>query len=199
MRDFDDNDFPLAYLITFRCYGTWLHGDIRRSMDRAHNVYGTPKIPPNQYLQKSDHQQLRHHPFELDASRRRVVEEAIREVCASRKYGLRAINVRTNHVHVVVAAMSNPEPILLAFKSYATRSLRSAQLVADDARPWARHGSTVYLWKERDVAEAISYVVLGQGGVVSAKRRLVTPSLTVGLLPQSIDALPNSRATAPIY
>ena len=27
MRDFDDNEFPLAYLITFRCYGTWLHGD----------------------------------------------------------------------------------------------------------------------------------------------------------------------------
>jgi len=25
MRDFDDNEFPLAHLITFRCYGTWLH------------------------------------------------------------------------------------------------------------------------------------------------------------------------------
>ena len=26
-----------------------------------------------------------------------------------------------------------------------------------------RHGSTVYLWKERDVAKAIEYVMLGQG------------------------------------
>jgi hypothetical protein len=23
--DWDDNQFPLAYLITIRCYGTWLH------------------------------------------------------------------------------------------------------------------------------------------------------------------------------
>jgi len=28
---------------------------------------------------------------------------------------------------------------------------------------WARHGSTIYLWKERDVAKAIEYVMLGQG------------------------------------
>ncbi|HMT07731.1 MAG TPA: hypothetical protein PKA82_06975 [Pyrinomonadaceae bacterium] len=24
--DFDENEFPLGYLITFRTYGTWLHG-----------------------------------------------------------------------------------------------------------------------------------------------------------------------------
>ena len=33
---------PLAYLITFRTYGTWLHGDARGSVDREHNVFGTP-------------------------------------------------------------------------------------------------------------------------------------------------------------
>ena len=38
---------PLAYLITFRSYGTWLHGDERGSVDRFHNVYGTPRLPPN--------------------------------------------------------------------------------------------------------------------------------------------------------
>jgi hypothetical protein len=30
----NDTDIPLAYLITFRCYGTWLHGDKRGSIDR---------------------------------------------------------------------------------------------------------------------------------------------------------------------
>ena len=29
VRDFDDNEFPLAYFISFRTYGTWLHGDER--------------------------------------------------------------------------------------------------------------------------------------------------------------------------
>ena len=41
MYDFDQNDFPLAYLITVRSYGTWLHGDERLAVDRhGLNVYG---------------------------------------------------------------------------------------------------------------------------------------------------------------
>jgi REP element-mobilizing transposase RayT len=163
MRDFDDNEFPLAYLITLRTYGTWLHGDERGSMDRKHNVYGTPKISANHRLRKSDQGLLKHPPITLNAKQRQVVETAVREVCACRPYILRAINVRTNHVHTVVTAMQEPEPVLDAFKAYATRSLRRAKLMATNVKPWVRHGSTIYLWKERDVAKAIKYVMLGQG------------------------------------
>jgi len=34
MTDDDITDFPLAYLITFRCYGTLLHGD-KRGIERS--------------------------------------------------------------------------------------------------------------------------------------------------------------------
>ena len=163
MRDFDDNEFPLAYLITLRTYGTWLHGDERGSMDRNNNVYGTPKISSNPRLQQSDHGLLKHPPITLNAKQRQVVERAIREVCDYRPYLLRAINVRTNHVHTVVTAMQDPEPVLDAFKSYATRALRRAKLMPVNVKPWVRHGSTVYLWKEKDVAKAIEYTMLGQG------------------------------------
>jgi REP element-mobilizing transposase RayT len=163
MRDFDDNDFPLGYLITFRCYGTWLHGDQRGSMDRKHNRYGTPRIATNFRLEQSDSEQRQHAPITLNAAQRDVVKNAVREVCEYRKYLLRAVNVRTNHAHTVVTAMQKPEPILDAFKSYATRALRKAGLLSTTVRPWARHGSTIYLWKERDVAKAIEYVMLGQG------------------------------------
>ena len=164
-RDFDDNDFPLAYLITFRCYGTWVHGDERGSTNRKQNVYGTPKIPPNPRLKKSDTNQLKHQhqPLNLGASERKIVEQAVREVCDYRDYILRAINVRTNHVHAVVTAARAPEPVLDAFKSYSTRALRNAKLLSPRIKPWVRHGSTIYLWKERDVAKAIEYVLLGQG------------------------------------
>jgi len=30
-------------------------------------------------------------------------------------------------------------------------------------KPWARHGNTIYLWKEKHVAKAIEYVIHGQG------------------------------------
>jgi REP element-mobilizing transposase RayT len=163
MRDFDDNEFPLAYLITFRCYGTWLHGDERGSMDRKHNMYRTPKISPKQAFENSDKQQLKHSSIILTAKQRQIVERAVKDVCSYRRYMLRALNVRSNHVHSVVTAMCKPEHVLNAFKSYATRALRSAGLIGVSQKPWARHGSTIYLWKEQDVAKAIAYVMLGQG------------------------------------
>jgi len=46
--DFQDRTWPLAYLITFRCYGTWLHGEERGSIDRKnYNRYGTADMPAN--------------------------------------------------------------------------------------------------------------------------------------------------------
>jgi len=44
-REFNTDRISLGYLITFRAYGTWLHGDSRGSVDRFHNRYGSPLIP----------------------------------------------------------------------------------------------------------------------------------------------------------
>ena len=163
MRDFDDNEFPLAYLITFRCYGTWLHGDARGSYRRNSRLMsGVSDVPQRPGLETAERQQLKHPSIKLNARQRAVVEQSVREVCEHRRYSLRAINARTNHVHVVVSALSYPEPILDAFKSYATRALRRTGLLSAEVKPWARHGSTIYLWKERDVERAVEYVMLGQ-------------------------------------
>ena len=162
-RDFDDNELPLAYLMSFRTYGTWLHGDNRGSTSRKQNKYGTPRIAANPPLRRAECEQLKHPPIKLDRRQRPVVEQAVREVCTHRGYWLRAINVRTNHVHTVVSAAIDPEPILQAFQAYATRKLRQAGLLRDDVKPWTRHGSTPYLWKERHVERAMDYVVNGQG------------------------------------
>jgi REP element-mobilizing transposase RayT len=163
MRDFDDNEFPLAYLITFRCYGIWLHGDERGSYRRSSRVMsGVLRIPPRPGLKRAESQELKHRPVKLNPKQRAVVEQAVREVCLHRKYRLRAINVRTNHAHSVVSALSDPEPILDAFKAYSTRALRVAGLLPASVKPWARHGSTIYLWKERDVEKAVEYLLLGQ-------------------------------------
>src|SRR5882724_7092950 len=108
--EWQDRSSPLAYLITFRCYGTWLHGDQRRSMNRNQNVYGTPRIAPKPGLERTERGQLQCEPVALNAEQRAVVEKAVREVCLHRKYRLRAINVRTNHVHTVVSAVREPEP-----------------------------------------------------------------------------------------
>jgi hypothetical protein len=44
-REFNPDHIPLAFMITLRAHGTWLHGDPRGSVDRFHNQYGTPRLP----------------------------------------------------------------------------------------------------------------------------------------------------------
>ncbi len=128
-------------------------------MSRKRNIYGIPSRP---HLEEAESKQLQHGAKTLTAPQRRVVEAAIRQVCLHRKYFLRAINVRTNHVHAIVSAMCRPESILNVFKSYSTRLLRDQGLIESEIRPWSRHGSTVYLWKENDLARGMEYVLLGQ-------------------------------------
>ncbi len=161
--DFSDERIPLAYLITFRCYGTWLHGDERGSTDRYHNQYGTPFIPRNVRWQDHNQAALKHPPVELDAARRSAVEAAIRDTCEKRGWSLQAINVRTNHIHVVVTAPCKPEPILSAFKANATRQMREDGCWRENYSPWSDKGSRRYLWKPCHVERAIDYVINGQG------------------------------------
>lgn len=164
MDEFDHNEFPLAYLITVRCYGTWLHGDDRLSVDRhGVNVYGRQRRPANPALESLMRKNMADPPILLSDKQREEIRAAIKEVCDHRGYNLRAINVRTNHFHAVVSAQLKPEPIADAFKSYSTRRLRVLGLIGADVTPWARGKSRRYLWKPKHLARAIDYVLYGQG------------------------------------
>src|SRR5258708_38386433 len=99
----NDTDFPLGYLITFRCYGTWLHGDERGSIDRFHRRYKAPYLPRSDRRVDLSLRKLKSQPSALDSRQRRIVDNAIRGVCKYREWLLHAINVRTNHVHTVVS------------------------------------------------------------------------------------------------
>jgi hypothetical protein len=78
MSEYRDEHIPLAYLITFRAYGTWLHGDRRGSVDRFHNRFGTALIAPNERWRKYNHSLLAHSPVKLRSRQRALVKEAIR-------------------------------------------------------------------------------------------------------------------------
>jgi REP element-mobilizing transposase RayT len=103
----------------------------------------------------------------FDERSRGVVEAAIREVIEYRNWGLYALAVRTNHVHIVVCAEVPPSILLHDFKSRATRLLREAGLASENERIWARHGSTRYLHTPDDIRHAIEYAMEGQGGDLS--------------------------------
>jgi len=163
----NNTDTPLAYFISFRSYGTWLHGDNRGSIDRFHNRYGDPYLPQSEAWERHNRKQRKGNPFILGVTERQSVKKAIRETCTIRKWHLQALNVRTNHVHTVVTANCDPERVLNAFKANATRQLREDQLWPHPFSAWADKGSKVWLWNERSVANAINYVLNGQGGELS--------------------------------
>lgn len=154
---------PLAYLITVRTYGTWLHGDERGSFAGERNMYRTEGLPPDPALRRSTARLMHGTPQRLDAERRGVMARTVEEVCEHRGWQLHACAVRTEHIHVVVSADGEPERVMTSLKAWATRRAREAGLVKPDQRLWSRHGSTVYLWREAELRRAIRYVLEGQG------------------------------------
>ena len=87
-----------------------------------------------------------------------------RETCTIRIWILHAVSVRTNHVHVVLSiGPKKPEAALNAFKANATRQMRQDGNWKPQRSPWVDKGSKRNLWNERSVAEAVDYVVNGQG------------------------------------
>ena len=160
---YEENDFPIAYLITFRTFGTWLHGDEKGAYGRRNSVVRSKYVEPNRPLKEAMHTEMKQKPLILSPLARSVVEAAIREVCETRGYGIPALNVRSNHAHAVVKKAVKPEKIVNDFKTYATRRLREARLIGPDTKVWSRGSSTRYLWKPAHVDAAIDYVLYSQG------------------------------------
>lgn len=103
-------------------------------------------------------------PLTLDRPKRDVVNAAIHEACAFKEWPVLAVNVRTNHVHlVVVAPLVHPDRVMSTIKARATLRLREAGLVESDATVWTEHGSTRWLWSEPAVEAVRRYVLDEQG------------------------------------
>lgn len=154
---------PHAYLLTWTTYGTWLPGDQRGSVDSQHNVYGEPYAPTDARRQGANARGLSQAPLRLDEGARQVVRETIVEHCAFRQWELVALNVRSNHVHLVVRSDQTPAATASRLKARATRVLRERGLVAAGRAVWTERGSGRYLWDEAAIRAAARYVLEGQG------------------------------------
>ena len=72
-------------------------------------------------------------------------------------------NIRTNHVHTVVSANCEAWLVLNALKANATRTLREEGCWRSKHSPWVRRGSKRRLWTEKQLSNAIDYVLYDQG------------------------------------
>ena len=157
------SEYPPAYLITFHTYGSWLHGEVQGSVDREHNRPESEFAPADVKRVAAMQRRMIGNSFVLQKIERTIATQTCHEVCEHRNWELLAINVRTNHIHTVVAAEEEADRIMNSFKSWITRKLREAHLIDLGTRVWSRHGSTRYLWNDPSIESACRYVVEGQG------------------------------------
>jgi REP element-mobilizing transposase RayT len=149
--------------VTVAAYGNRLHGDERGSVDGRNNLFGEPDLAPDHDREAAERAEMAWPPLRFSAAARRAIERAFSEVCAHRGWTIHACHARTTHVHTVITAEASTAKVLHDLKAVATRRLREAGIVPPRRPVWAEHGSTVYLWSDKDVIEASRYSVHGQG------------------------------------
>jgi REP element-mobilizing transposase RayT len=162
---------PIAYFITFSCYGTHLHGSAAGSVDRRHNVPGTRWIEPDPHRELAETNRMTAAQYILARGARSTVLESFRKSCAIKGWLLCAAHVRSTHVHLVVSSPETPERVMAYMKHYASRALNRQN--GERRRRWTSHGSTRWLWEPGNVDRAIDYV-LHQQGVPMAVHRLAS-------------------------
>lgn len=157
---------PLAYLLTWATYGTWLPGD-----GRGWILYRRGWQLPDPVRRLEAVARMAENACRLDPEQRRAVEEQTAETCRLRNWKLHAINCRSNHVHVVVSAADHPKEVRRQIKAWCSRRLKALETTrlaaARKSMPirehwWAERGSGRYINDLESLEAAILYVRDGQ-------------------------------------
>ena len=157
---------PLAYHLIWTTYGTWLPGDARGWIQS-----GVPGVqPPDPERERQARECMAESAVLLNPEQRNRVTETIYEHSRIRAWALHAVNVRTNHAHVVVTCACAGEKARDEFKLWTSRRLSDlACLTTPVARKagrrhwWTEGGDVRPIDDEQYLANAVEYVVNMQG------------------------------------
>ncbi len=151
----------LAYHLTWTTYGGWLSGDERGWVQSG--VPGVQEPDPDRL--HVARRQMVEAAVVLTPTQRDIVEQTIRDHCRIRGWTLHAVNVRTQHVHVVVTADRDMDEAMNQLKAWGSRKLSDhAGLTERVARKagrrhwWTEHGSTKPIRDDQYLQNAIQYV-----------------------------------------
>lgn len=158
------HDDPIAYFLTWTCYGTWLPGD-----ERGWTKWHKGEKLPQPLLADWCREQMVETPVTLDERQRLIVHEMIARHCQVRSWRLHAVNCRSNHCHSVVTAKDyDGEQVRDQLKSWCTRGLkddeRSRGVPPEKIRAhwWTRKGSVRYLFDDESLDAASVYTLEAQ-------------------------------------
>ena|SRR5438105_3027624 len=154
---------PLAYFITWATYGTWLPGDQRGWVEYRHGWQ-----LPNPIRELESAARMTEDACRLRSDQRLAVESQIKQTCGIRGWTLHAVNCRSNHLHLVLAADRDPYQVRAQLKAWCTRRLKELDAgPSGGGKPirqkwWAERGSQRYINDEVSLEATILYVRDGQ-------------------------------------
>jgi REP element-mobilizing transposase RayT len=157
---------PLAYHLIWTTYGTWLPGDARGWVQS-----GAPGVQqPDSQREQAARTAMVEAAVLLNCEQRDVVTQTIDDHSRRRGWRLHAVNVRSNHVHVVVTCACTGEQARDQFKQWTSRRLSDlANLTTPVARKagrrrWWTEGGDARPIEDGDyLVNAIAYVLTKQG------------------------------------
>ena len=149
---------PIAFFITWPTYGTWLPGDSRGWVEYRHGWQ-----LPQPAMELECRSRMKEDACILSRPQRRLVEAQVAETCEYRGWDIHAVNCRSNHMHIVVAAADvRPKKIRIDLKAWCTRRLKE-QFDPNRENWWAERGSIRYVWNTDSLENVVQYTKVGQG------------------------------------
>jgi REP element-mobilizing transposase RayT len=147
----------ITYFITWTTYGTWLPGD-----SRGWRKWKKGEQQPRPLLEAWCRERMKGKLVILNSEQRAKVEGVCHRHAEIRGWTIHAINVRSNHVHIVVTADAAPAKVRDQFKANATRVLRQETDPIANETIWTRGGDAEIVDGDNGLEQVVLYVTDAQ-------------------------------------
>jgi REP element-mobilizing transposase RayT len=140
----------VGYMITFSTYGTWLQGESRGFVTDG-EVRGE-----NIALKKSNVKNLTRAAVRLGRREKGIVRDAIIEAAKRFKQKILAIEVYSNHVHIVCEYVDVPINVIAGYYKNAGRV--ALQKNGFKGRVWTKGFDRRFCFNEKELKARVDYV-----------------------------------------
>jgi REP element-mobilizing transposase RayT len=149
--------------ITFGAYGARLHGDERPTVDRAHNVYGTPFLGPDRDRNAREHALCAGEPVRLTGAQRAFIEHVMPSLCARGGWWFLTCAAGPDHVHILLDADprihgKRIHPLLKRWLTQALDERWTCPKRPDGQSWWGEGGSNKAVKDEAYLRNALAYI-----------------------------------------
>jgi REP element-mobilizing transposase RayT len=140
----------IGYMLTWTTYGTWLQGESKGY------VKGGEILGENQKLRRKNLEEMSGEKVILGERDRKIIHDAILSEGPRMKQDILALNVCSNHVHIVLRSSNEDiSEVVKRFKKAAYFALRENGFVG---KAWTRGYDKRFCFDEESLQARVGYV-----------------------------------------